>query len=299
VKFANRAGRASIVRDDRILDIATASRGAFASDPAVYLDVGSHPALRELADQYADSFVPFEPDELGPPVPRPGTILAVALNYQLHAAEAGRTAPDQPVLFAKASGSVCGPTATIEIDADWQSIDYEAEVVAVVGRRTRNIDPDAAWDHLAGLTAGQDVSDRAEQAREPLRQFSFAKSYDTFSPIGPLLVSIDEFPDPDNIELIGRVDGAEVQHVTTAQLITGIPALISQISHRITLEPGDLIFTGTPAGVGSRRQPPLFLRPGMTLETEIPEVGTMINPIVDRPSTRTDGRAVPSKEPTR
>ncbi len=141
MKFANHAGRASIVRADRILDIETASRGAFASDPAVYLSVDNHSALRQLADQWANAFVPFASTELGPPVPRPGTILAVALNYQLHAAEAGRTAPDLPVLFAKASGSVCGPTAAIEVDADWQSIDYEAEVVVVVGRRTRRIDP--------------------------------------------------------------------------------------------------------------------------------------------------------------
>lgn len=193
MKFANRLGRGSIVRGDHFLDIATASSGHFGSDPAVYLSLESHGALRDLADQCAKDFKQFAPDELGPPVPRPGTILAVALNYRLHAAEAGRTAPDMPVLFAKASGSVCGPTSAIEIDPEWQSIDYEAEVVAVVGRRARNIEPAAAWDHLAGLTAGQDVSDRAEQSREPLRQFSYAKSYDTFSPIGPLLVSIDEF----------------------------------------------------------------------------------------------------------
>ena len=299
MKFANCAGRACIVRDDRLLDIGTASDGALSSDPAIYLAVDTHRELAALADLRRDDFVDYSATDLGPPVPRPGTIIAVALNYQLHADEAGRTVPDQPVFFTKSSGSVCGPTDTIQIATDWQSIDYEAEVVAVVGRRTRDVTPDDAWNHLAGLTAGQDISDRAEQSREPLRQFSFAKSYDTFSPIGPVLVSIDEFADPDDVELIGRVDGNEVQHATTKALIASIPQLISQISQRITLEPGDLIFTGTPGGVGSRRQPPLFLRPGMTLETEIPQVGKMVNRIRERTNNPDDGATVSHKEPAR
>ena len=298
MKFANHSGRACIVRNDLILDIEIASGGTLSSDPAIYISVDNHAELAALADRCRDDFVPYSPDNLGPPVPRPGTIIAVALNYQRHADEANRTAPDQPVFFAKSSGSVCGPCDAIEIADDWQAVDYEAEVVAIVGRTTRDVPPGAVWSHLAGVTAGQDISDRAEQSREPLRQFSFAKSYDTFSPIGPVLVSIDEFSDPDNIELIGRVDGVEVQHATTSELITRIPELISQLSQRMTLEPGDLVFTGTPAGVGNRRNPQLFLRPGMTLETEIPEVGTMSNPIRERNNTHTDGSAVSHKEPS-
>jgi 2,4-diketo-3-deoxy-L-fuconate hydrolase len=283
MKFANIGGRACIVREHRAMDIAAVSRGELASDPAVYTSVDRHPQLLELAHRATErDFVDFSPADVGPPVPRPGKVIAVALNYRSHAEETSRVAPDEPVVCAKVSSAICGPFDAIEVAPEWVCVDYEAEIVVVIGARLRHVNPDEVWSRLAGVTGGQDVSDRVEQFREPLRQFSFAKSYDTFAPIGPFLATIDELPDPDDVELIGWVDGLEVQHATTKELITGIPALIAWISTRMTLDPGDLVFTGTPAGVGSRRSPPLYLRAGMTLGTEIPGVGTMRNPICER-----------------
>jgi len=163
-------------------------------------------------------------------------------------------------------------------------VDYEAELVVVIGRTMRRVTAEHAWEHVAGITAGQDISDRREQRRPPLSQFSLAKSYDTFSPVGPTMATLDEFADLDAITVTGRVSGGEVQRGTTSQLIYPIAELLAWTCRYVTLEPGDLVFTGTPDGVGSRRVPPLYLAAGMVLETEIPEVGTMRNEIRSVPA---------------
>jgi 2,4-diketo-3-deoxy-L-fuconate hydrolase len=297
MRFANINGRACIVSDDRALDIAAASEHALPSDPAVYTSVDHHPRLRDLGNDASEGeWVTFASEDVGPPVPRPGKVIAVALNYPSHAKESTLGTPDEPVVFSKVSSAICGPYDTVEISAEWSRIDYEAEVVVAIGAVMRDVDPAAVWSLTAGVTAGQDISDREEQFREPLRQFSYAKSYDTFAPIGPVLATVDEFPDIDDIGLVGRLDGLQVQSASTKELITNIPDLIAWISERMTLHPGDLVFTGTPAGVGNRRTPPLFLRDGMTLETEIPGVGCMRNIVRGRSPRRLDSQAKERQE---
>nr|WP_276206724.1 fumarylacetoacetate hydrolase family protein [Streptomyces griseoruber] len=153
-------------------------------------------------------------------------------------------------------------------------------LVVVMGRTGKNIPEAGAWSYVAGVTAGQDVSDRKEQWRKPINQFTLPKSYDTFSPIGPYLVTLDEFADPDDIEVAGWVDDLEVQRGRTSDLIFSVPELIAWLSKRVTFEPGDLIFTGTPAGCGVRRTPRLYLTEGKVLRTEVTGVGTMVHPVV-------------------
>ena len=187
--------------------------------------------------------------------------------------------PTEPAVFPKLTSSLCGPFDAIEVPSNCNMVDYEAEVVIVVGKKMRGPRPADVWSHIAGITAGQDISDRFEQRRPPLRQFSLAKSYDTFSPIGPIMAALDEFPDLNRIALSGSLSGTKVQYGTTEQLIYSIPELVAWTCRFVTLEPGDLIFTGTPEGVGTRREPPLYLADGMILETEVAEVGVMRNPI--------------------
>ncbi|MDT3447006.1 MULTISPECIES: fumarylacetoacetate hydrolase family protein [unclassified Pseudofrankia] len=297
MKFANISGRACIIHDGRALDIERASRGEIAPDPMMYTRLAQHPRLESLlAAASPGDFREFDVAHLGPPVPRPGNIIAVALNYHDHIEETGRQQSEEPVVFSKLTSSVCGPYDPIEVAADWTRVDYEAEVVVVIGARLGDAKTDAVWSAVAGVTVGQDISDRAEQNREPLRQFSFAKSYKTFTPIGPYLSTVDDFGDPDRIELFSRVDGMEVQRATTAQLIRSVPELVSWISRRVVLVPGDLILTGTPGGVGSRRTPPLFLSPGMVLETGIPLVGIMRNLVRERPSATDRSASVQEEE---
>jgi len=273
-------GRPSVVRDDRALDIADASKGAIEPRLEVLSDLSLHDEMRTLAERAADAdWRPFEPRELGR-VSRPYKAIGVALNYRGHAEESNLPIPDEPSVFAKFASSVVGPYDPIVVGAGYDKVDYEAEVVVVMGATGKHIAEADAWSYVAGVTAGQDISDRREQWRKPINQFTLPKSYDTFSPVGPYLVTVDEFADPDDIEVVGWVDDLEVQRGSTAELIFSVPALIAWLSQRVTFEPGDLIFTGTPAGCGVRRTPRLYLRDGMVVRTEVAGVGTMVNPVV-------------------
>jgi 2,4-didehydro-3-deoxy-L-rhamnonate hydrolase len=237
--------------------------------------------LSEFGELEADDDArPFAAAPLGPPVPRPQKILAVGLNYVSHAEESGRPLPEQPVVFAKLPSSLTGPTGDIEIPAARTRVDWEAELVVVVGRRGKRIPEEAAWEHVAGLMCGQDVADREEQFRD-LKQFTMAKSFDTYSPTGPVLVTPDEVPDRNDLAIRCRVDGDVVQESRTSDLIFSVAELIAWCSRICTLEPGDLIYTGTPGGVGDGRDPPVYLRPGNVVETEIEGVGTMRNRCVE------------------
>lgn len=283
MRFANVSGRATLVVDGRAVDIERASEGRIGSDPMVCSNLSNHEALAELAASVDPSSWPeLDPSTLGAPVPRPPKGFGVALNYRSHAIESDKAIPTEPHLFGKTENCVCGPYDEIVVPAGRDMIDYEAEMVIVFGRTCVRATEADAWSYIAGVTCGQDISDRGEQFRPPVKQFTIAKTYDTFGPIGPYLVTVDELSDPDALAVRGRVDGQEVQNGNTDDLIFSVPALVAWLSRFITFRAGDLIWTGTPGGVGEARTPPLFLRDGMILETEVEGVGIMRNPIVER-----------------
>ena len=276
MRLANVRGRAAVVLDGTLVDVERASGGRLPADPMALIP--QLDALRDVEPTGDDP--PVDEVSLGPPVPRPQKIIAIGLNYRAHAEESGLSIPEEPVVFAKLPSALCGPGDDIVIPKGRVRVDWEAELVVVIGRRGRHIAGDQAWSHVAGVTCGQDISDREEQFRA-LRQFTLAKSYDTYAPTGPVLVTPDELPDPDNLSIRCRLDGEEVQSSRTSDFIFGIPALVEWVSRICTLEPGDLIFTGTPGGVGDSRQPPRYLAPGIVVETEIERVGLMRNRCVE------------------
>ena len=207
-------------------------------------------------------------------VPNPRQVFAIGLNYRSHAEESGRAPSAVPATFTKYPSSLAGPFDDIEIVGD--SVDWEVELVAVIGRQADHVSEDEAWAHVAGLTVGQDISDRELQFAAG-QQFSLGKSRRGFGPMGPWVVTIDELPDPDDLALGCSVDGEKVQDARTSELIFSVPQLIAELSSVLTLWPGDVVFTGTPEGVGVARQPPRFLRPGNTLESWIEGIGTIRN----------------------
>ncbi|MFZ4809978.1 MAG: fumarylacetoacetate hydrolase family protein [Ilumatobacteraceae bacterium] len=288
MRFANVNGRASIIVAaaagvDHILDIEQASNGRIASDPAVYVDRANHPALAELSRGVDPSTLPvLDTSLLRAPVPRPGKGLGVGLNYRSHAIETGREMPTEPALFGKTNNCVAGPFDDIIVPAGRDEVDYEAEVVVAFGQRCTAVREEDAWDVIAGVMAGQDISDRAEQRRPPVKQFTIAKSYDTFGPTGPWLTTVDELAARDALDLEGVVSGEIMQRANTSDLIFSIPALVAWLTRFMTFEPGDLVWTGTPGGVGEVRDPQRFLRNGDVIETTVSGVGTIRNRVVVR-----------------
>jgi 2,4-didehydro-3-deoxy-L-rhamnonate hydrolase len=272
VKIATVNDRAVLVLDDAIADIATASDGRFGPDPMALFDEWD--AVVELAATVTAGTAPLDESALGCPVPRPRQVFAIGLNYRSHAEESGMAIPDVPATFTKFPASLAGPFDDIEIPNG--SIDWEVELVAVVGRRADRVLEADAWDHIAGLTVGQDISDRHLQFAAAA-QFSLGKSRRGFGPMGPWVVTPDEVPDRDDLALGCSVDGDVVQDARTSDLIFSIPQLVAELSSVLPLLPGDIIFTGTPAGVGVTRQPARFLQAGEVLETWIEGIGTIRN----------------------
>lgn len=272
MRLANIAGRAALVQDGRWIDVETATGGAVGADPMTALT-----QLDALAGVTVPADAPrIDPARLGPPVPRPSKILAAALNYRKHAEESGLPIPAKPALFARLPSALSGPTADVVLPPGRDQIDWEAEIVFVIGRRARHVAAADAWSVVAGVTAGQDISDRPAQFDGP-SQFSLAKSYDTFAPLGPVLTTLDELNDPGDLGITLRLNGELLQDGRSSDLIFDVPALIAAASAVCTLEPGDLLFTGTPAGVGFGLDPQRFLVPGDVLETELEGVGTLRN----------------------
>jgi 2,4-didehydro-3-deoxy-L-rhamnonate hydrolase len=212
------------------------------------------------------------------PIARPGKIVCVGLNYRTHAVETGAAIPDAPLLFAKFPSSLIGPGAAIRIPDGCDQVDFEAELGVVIGTRAVAVSRADALDFVRGYVAINDVTDRAAQFGDG--QWVRGKSYDTFAPVGPALVPADEIPDPQALAIRCRVNGDLVQDATTADMIFDVATLVSYISDRITLDPGDLIATGTPSGVGYTRSPQLFLHPGDEVSVEIEGVGVLSNPVV-------------------
>lgn len=279
MKFVNLEGRAALLFEGgRIVDLEQWSEGEIPSDPMLAL--GRLPELENADFSDAPDVGALNGRRLGPPVPRPQKILGAGINYHEHAREANFAVPSEPVLFAKLPSALAGPEDEIVIPAGRNTVDWEAEVVVVIGRHGKNIAEDEAWSYVAGLTCGQDISDREEQFRD-FSQFTIGKSFDTYAPIGPAVVTPDELEDRDDLRVVCRLNGEEVQSGQTADCIFSIAALVSWLSHACTLEAGDLIFTGTPSGVGYIRTPPRYLSDGDVLETEITGLGLMRNVCVN------------------
>lgn len=276
MRLANLAGRATLVTGDGTgIDVERASRGKLGPDlPSVYDDWTAFAAWAGTAPDDGEQ-VALDRGRLGPPSPAPRQIFAIGLNYREHAAESGLDAPTgMPPVFSKFVTSLTGPDTTVTLPPGGQT-DWEVELVAVVGLAGSAIPAERAWSHLAGVTVGQDLSERRSQLAGPAPQFGFGKSFPGFAPTGPWLVTPDELPDRDDLELGCAVDGEVVQRGRTADLIVDVPRLVAGLSATVPLLPGDLIFTGTPAGVGLGRSPQRFLQPGERLRSWIEGVGEL------------------------
>ncbi|MET7988453.1 MULTISPECIES: fumarylacetoacetate hydrolase family protein [unclassified Streptomyces] len=272
MRIATLADRAVLLVEDGAVDIATASNGRFGSDPMELLDRWAE-FETWAAQAELPAATPYREADLNAPVPRPRQVFAVALNYRPHAAEAGYVAPEIPLVFTKFPSCIAGPQAEVELPDG--NVDWELEMVAVIGRACHRVPAEEAWDVVAGLTVGQDLSERRLQLTGTPAQFSLGKSYPGFGPTGPALVTPDELADRDDMAIECLLNGESVQAARTSEMIFSVPRLIEFISTVCRLHPGDLIFTGTPAGVGNRRVPQRFLGPKDVLVSRIEGLGEL------------------------
>jgi 2-keto-4-pentenoate hydratase/2-oxohepta-3-ene-1,7-dioic acid hydratase in catechol pathway len=284
LRIANLAGRLVLVTPDgtAALDVERSSQGRFAASPqAVYDQWQEFAAWAAGADLTAAA--PFAAADLGAPAPAPRQVLAIGLNYAEHAAESGFDVPEEPtVLFTKWQSCLTGPVTEVELP-DGGHTDWEVELVVVLGRRAFRISADEAWAHVAGLTVGQDISERILQTAGPSPQFSMGKSLPGFGPTGPWLVTPDEFDNPDDLELGCSVNGNQMQKGRTRDLIFSVPAMLAALSRRLPLLPGDVLFTGTPSGVGLGRSPQVWLAPGDELVSYVAGIGELRQRFVAAP----------------
>lgn len=272
MRIANAKGRAVLVLGDSITDIAEASGGRFGPDPMHVFENWTE--FVAFAAGVTTGTAPLVESDLRCPVPSPRQVFAIGLNYRGHAEESGMAIPEVPATFTKFAASLAGPFDDVEIAGE--SVDWEVELVAVIGVRADRLAEVDAWSHVAGLTVGQDISDRHLQFAAGA-QFSLGKSRRGYGPMGPWVVTLDELSDPDDLALGCTIDGEKVQDARTSDLIFGVPRLIAELSAVLPLLPGDLLFTGTPAGVGVVRQPPRFLARGQVLESWVEGIGTIRN----------------------
>jgi len=272
MRIVNLAGDLHLIRDGAAIDVHRASGGRFPSDPAAIYDVWDEFVLWAKDPGPVDG-PPLDLTRAEAPSPRPRQVFGIGLNYRAHAAESGMPEPEYPPTFTKFPSCIAGPFDDIRLPSE--SVDWEVEVVVVIGRRAEAVSADDAWRFVAGITVGQDISERQVQMRPPVPQFSLGKSYPGFGPTGPILATPDEFDDPDNLELGCLINGEPMQLGRTSDLIFPVPALIEYLSGIVALLPGDLIFTGTPHGVGFGRTPARFLQPGDELTSFVTGVGNM------------------------
>jgi 2-keto-4-pentenoate hydratase/2-oxohepta-3-ene-1,7-dioic acid hydratase in catechol pathway len=270
-----------LVVDGGIVDVEAASNGTLPSDPQAIFERWED--LRALSDRVSHPDAPLDPHQLLAPAPRPRQVFAIGLNYAAHAAEAGVAAPEFPPTFTKFPTCVTGPAASVELPSGF--VDWEVELVVVIGRHAHHVERGTGWSHVAGLTVGQDLSERVVQLRPPAPQFSLGKSFPGFGPLGPWLVTPDEVADPDDLALCCSVNGDEMQSSRTSDLIFGVDDLIHLLSSITPLLPGDIIFTGTPSGVGGARTPPRFLTAGDELVSTIEGIGTITTRFTERSTT--------------
>jgi 2-keto-4-pentenoate hydratase/2-oxohepta-3-ene-1,7-dioic acid hydratase in catechol pathway len=279
MRFANANGRAALLVDGQVHDVNELSGGAIPYWPMEAL-VAHWDALLDLNEVGAFSGgTPVDDVVLGPPVPRPSSVYAIGVNYRGHAAETGADIRPIPAVFTKFPSSITGPYDDVVLPSGEGTTDWEAELAFVVGEGGRHIPPRSALGTLRGFMCAQDISERFVQMAAG-RQFSLGKSYDTFCPLGPVLVTVDELPDPLDLRITCKVNGDVMQDSSTADMVVDVPHLVELLSSVMTLRTGDVCLTGTPAGVGVARTPPVFLGPGDVVETEITGVGRLRNACV-------------------
>jgi len=257
--------RAGLLRDRRVLPL-----------EADLLDLIAAGALTAV-DPADDEGIPIEDVRLLPPIARPGKILCIGLNYREHAEEQGKEPPETPTFFAKFANALRAPGAAVDLPAWSSKVDYEAEVAFVIGERCKDVPAEAALEHVAGYLLFNDLSARDYQFKTP--QWMPGKTFDGAAPCGPALVTPDEAGPHDAIGIELRLNGEPLQRSTTADLVHSIPELVAYLSMLMTLEPGDLVATGTPAGVGSLRDPPVWLKAGDEVVVSSPQLGELRTPI--------------------
>lgn len=237
-------------------------------------------AVSALANRANATKMPAGQVKFHAPVVDPRKIICVGLNYKDHAAESGSPIPKDPVLFSKYPTALIGHGQSIVLPRVSQEVDYEAEFVIVIGKKGRHIAKANALEYVAGYSVGHDVSARDWQLKKDGKQWMVGKTFDTFAPVGPTLVTRDEVPNPHALPIRLRLNGQTMQNSSTNQMIFGVEELLAYISQVVTLEPGDLIYTGTPPGVGVARKPPVYLKDGDVVEVEIEGLGVLRNPVV-------------------
>ena len=278
MRIANVDGRLKLLVADGAVDVETVSGGRFGHDPQrayEYFD-----DLRQWAATVDQAEEPFSAEAAGPPAPAPRQVFAIGLNYLDHAAESGFQAPAAPVVFTKYVSSFSGPVSDVILPEG--SVDWEVEVVAVISKTARGSRRNG-WDYVAGLTAGQDLSERVLQRSGPAPQFGLASRFPGFSPMGPAMVTLDEIDRPDDLGLGCSVNGEEMQKGRTSDMIFSIPELVAYLSGIVTLYPGDVIYTGTPPGVGMGRTPPRYLNVGDHLHSWVEGLGELHQRFVNPP----------------
>lgn len=278
MRIANLAGRTTVLDSNGGgLDAEKASDGTFPADPqAIYERWDEFRDWAEANVGRADFAV--DATAFGAPTPQPRQVFAVGLNYAEHINETGLGRPPSPSVFTKFPSCIAGPNATVTLPSD--AVDWEVELVVAIGRRAHSVHESSAWEHVAGLMVGQDLSERVVQMAGPVPQFSLGKSYPGFGPVGPSLVTADDVPDRDDLELGCRLGDEVLQLGRTRDLIFNVAELVARLSAVCPLLPGDIIFTGTPSGVGTAREPKRFLPPGGVLTSHIEGVGELRNRLV-------------------
>jgi 2,4-diketo-3-deoxy-L-fuconate hydrolase len=273
MRLGNLDNRAVLITEAGSLDIQQASLGRYPSDLAALYERWDDFRSWAQHGDFAMSAQPFQEAALGNPAPTPRQIFAIGLNYADHADESRLDVPTVPPVFTKFATSLTGPRGDILLPPG--QVDWEVELVAVIGRHGHRVSRSDAWDYVAGLAVGQDISERMLQLAGSPAQFSLGKSYPGFAPIGPVLVTPDELIDKDDLELGCSINGEQVQKGRTSEMVFSVPELVSRLSAVTPLLPGDVIFTGTPAGVGLGRNPQRFLAAGDELHSYIVGIGEM------------------------
>jgi 2,4-diketo-3-deoxy-L-fuconate hydrolase len=280
IEVVNVEGRAKLVREGRLIDLHDRSEGEFSPDPMQIFE-----RWRALEDWASDQQPQADDPELSLAalracVPRPRQVFGIGLNYRGHAAEVDRPIPKEPMVFAKFPSCISAPNAPIPLSSD--RVDWEVELVVVIAEGGREIKEPDALERIAGFCVGQDISDRQRQFGDKPPQFSLGKSYLGYGPIGPSVVGLGALPRPDDLRLTCDLDGERVQDARTSDMIFPVAELVSYLSRFVDLFPGDIIFTGTPSGVGSARSPRRYLQPDQLIRSEIEGLGVLENRCVAR-----------------
>jgi 2-keto-4-pentenoate hydratase/2-oxohepta-3-ene-1,7-dioic acid hydratase in catechol pathway len=275
-----RGPRPAVLVGDRYVDLVAADPKLPTSVRRLLTDPTLLAAARDVAARPGTPGVPVTEVKLHAPVHDPQKVVCIGLNYRDHAVESKMAIPKEPVLFSKFPSALIGHGEPIVVPKVSTKVDYEAELVIIIGKAGRRIPEEAAMNHVAGYSVGHDVSARDWQLEKDGKQWMVGKTFDSFAPVGPTLVTKDEVPDPHKLGIRLRLNGKTMQSSNTEQMIFSVAQLVAYLSVVFTLEPGDLIFTGTPPGIGHALQPPVYLKPGDVTEVEIDTLGTLRNSVV-------------------